>query len=190
MARSVIPLSIPNIKPMSRGRPTRNVRSISFLDPPAGFVGAWNSRTEWACYHALSKIFEDPVDPRRPPFTGARSGRWKYQTPFFGGRDELGGVVADFIVRMPNERDVVIDIVSGHYHTAAPVEKRAMDRARVQALASFLRYVPIYEIHLILDPTGGQACKSVVESLGGRRRIDPSYGTYQRARTPRNYGAS
>jgi hypothetical protein len=177
------PPRLPTPGPLRTRPPRRGARIVGPGDPPLGFNTGHTSVGEWYLYWALSRIFEDPDDPRRPPYNGGQ--RWSYQSPIFGGRDELGGLVIDFVVRMPHTRDVAIDLVSGHYHTAGGPERRAIDRARLRAIAQYLEVVQIFEVNLILDSTGQQAVSTLIEALGGRSRIDPDYGTYQKARAGR-----
>lgn len=183
--KQVRPLDIRRPGPFEVRPPKKGIRFAGPGDPPAGFVNGNNSIGEWYLYWALSRIFEDPEEPRVPPYNGGE--RWDYQVPFLGGRDELGGLIADFVIRMPSSKDVAVDLISGHYHTAAGTEKRAIDRARLRAMAQFMEVIEIFEIDLILDPTGEQAVSTTIEALGGRSRIDPSYGTYRKARAGRQF---
>ena len=97
-----------------------------FFEPPAGFPGpniskAHVSRTEWAAYHALSKVMGTPRDPRKPPFTGGVD--WDYQTPdpIAGGRQIAGGAVIDFVIRR-GEPPFAIRIQTNHWHVLASPE--------------------------------------------------------------------
>ena len=186
MAKSVRPLPIKDPGPFEVKKPKAGFRFAGPGNPPAGFVGGQNSVGEWYVYWALSRIFEDPEEPRVPPYGGGD--RWSYQVPILGGRDELGGAVVDFVVHMPRSKDVAIDLISGHYHTAAGPETLAFDRARKRSIQQFMDVIELYEIDIILDPTGEQAVSTTIEALGGRRRIDPSYGTYRKARAGRLFG--
>lgn len=163
------------------------IRQVGPGEPPAGFVGPWNSRSEWILYWALSKIFKDPEDPRQPPFTGGF--QWEYQRSEFGGRSRLGGQVVDFVVHMANGNDVAIDLQTQRYHLYISPERTAYDYQRMLSLARFYEIIPIQEVDLILDPTGEQAVSTVVRALGGRARIGPkSGGTAFKARRGRLYG--
>jgi len=96
--------------------------------------------------------------------------------------------VIDYVVHMPRSKDVAIDLISGHYHTAAGPEVRAFDRARRRSIQQFMEVIELNEVDIILDPTGEQAVSTTIEALGGRRRIDPSAGTYRKSRAGRLFG--
>lgn len=186
MAKSVRPLDIRDPGPFEAKKPPKGMRFAGPGMPPAGFINGQNSQGEWYCYWALSRIFNDPDEPRVPPYDGGD--RWSYQVPYLGGRGQLGGAIIDFVIEMPRSRDVALDLISGHYHSAAGVEARAFDLARQSAIRNYMDLIELYEVDIILDPTGEQAVSTIIEALGGRRRIDPDYGTYRKARAGRLFG--
>lgn len=172
----------------TRIRKFRDTRTVGPGEPPAGFLGPWNSRSEWILYWAFSKVFDDPPDPRQPPFTGGE--RWIYQKNEFGGRSQLGGQVVDFVVKLQG-RDIAVDLVSQQYHLYISPQETALDHARLLSLARYYEVVSIQEVDVILDPTGQQAVENLVRALGGRSRIGPrSGGPAYKARRGRLFGAT
>lgn len=148
--------------------------------PPPGFVGPTTSLSEWICYWALSRCFDDPEEPRNPPFFGGRD--WAYQIAVEGGRRERGGAVVDFIIYLPGEK-VGIRLQTERFHIYAGAQKQAYDIVQGQVLSRFMTIKDIYEQDLLGGTNGDKAVQLIVDTLGGRARINPI--TSQRARRVR-----
>ena len=150
--------------------------------PPTDFVTATTSASEWIVYWASAEIFQDPKDPRKPPYFGGRD--WGYQKDLQGGRKTEGGAVIDYIYWLPGET-VGVRLQTARFHDAAGPEKEAMDRAQLISL-SWLLGVTIKDLDeqdIIADRTGEAAVRRLVELLGGRERINPGVsGTYRQVR--------
>lgn len=139
-------------------------------DPPPGFVTATTSFPEWILYWASSKVFNDPPDPRQPPYFGGKS--WGYQL----GEGEQGGAfgaVVDFVYYLPAQI-VGVRLMGARYHEAGNPEQKLFDVLQRNNLARYIHVVDIYEQDFIADRTGAAACRRLVEALGGRRRISPA----------------
>jgi hypothetical protein len=150
-------------------------------DAPAGFVQASTSYTEWMWYWASAKVYKDPDDPRMPPYWGGAD--WGYQLAQQGGRQQLMGAVVDFIYYMPAEV-VGIRIQTARYHEEAGPRQHAFDTNQSERLSRFITVLDVYEQDFIADISGESACRLLVETLGGRKRIKPSaVGTYRRVRS-------
>lgn len=149
-------------------------------EPPPGFVAATTSRSEWVSYWALAKAFNDPIDPRRPPFFGGRD--WAYQIAIEGGRREPGGAIVDFIIYLSGEM-LGIRLQSERFHIVAGPEKQAYDEAQARNLSRFMTVRDVYEQDIIGDRTGQAAVKVMIDAIGGRGRMNPIRGgTYRRVR--------
>ena len=149
-------------------------------EPPPGFVIGTTSASEWPPYWALAKIFNDPIDPRKPPFHGGQN--WGYQIGLEGGRSQRGGSVADYIVWLASET-VVIRLATERFHIATSASKKLWDRTQAMSLERFARVEDLFEQDIIADRTGEATIRRLVELLGGRQRINPgSAGTFRRVR--------
>lgn len=150
-------------------------------EPPEGFVSGTTSASEWVAYWACATIFEDPPDPRKPPFEGGRI--WRYQVPFEGGRSKRGGSVMDFLIDLPAEM-IGIRLSTERYHEAADPRKKAFDRAQAMSLERRnVRVEDLYEQDIIADTTGNAAIRRIIELLGGWERVSPTRaGTFRRVR--------
>jgi hypothetical protein len=150
-------------------------------EPPPGFVGPTTSRSEWILYWALAKVFNDPINPRLPPFHGGED--WSYQTSVEGGRRERGGAVVDFVIYLPGQK-IGLRLQTERFHVFAGPGKQSYDAVQERNLSRYMTIKDLYEQDLGLDDrTGRTAVARVVDLLGGRRRIDPV--TTQRARRVR-----
>lgn len=148
-------------------------------DPPPGFVTATTSATEWVWYWASAKVYNDPKDPRRPPFFGGLD--WGFQ---LGEGEGIRGpaTIFDFIYYLPGE-ELGVRIQTDRYHESAGPAQKAIDRNIRQNLSRWMTIRDVYEQDFIGDPSGEAACRLVVQTLGGRDRINPSAsGTYRRVR--------
>lgn len=158
-------------------------------DPPPGFVGAHQSRDEWWFYWALSKIFHDPKDPRRPPFVGGQL--WKYQidqSPTgvgLGIGRVPGGAVADFAVRGPTGTFLIIRIVTERFHVFANATKQASDFFQRDHLRGVEKVIDVYSSDYLGDPTGNAVCRIAALAVKGVELLSPiKYRSALRVRTP------
>ena len=143
-------------------------------DPPPGFVIGTTSKTEWMVYHALSKIFGVPQDPRQPPFIGA-PGVWRFQKAFEGGRRERGGAVIDFVILSgaKSRQDIALRIVTEHFHTFSSNEVHMNDRLQFERLSSQMLVIDLYDQDFAFDPTNQAAIILVRRALNGEIEPDP-----------------
>ena len=149
---------------------------------PPGFVTATTSEEEWWVYWALAKAFNDPEDPREPPYTGGRRGTWSYQSPFFGGRQQLMGAVVDFIAN-GDVGAVGIRVQTERYHLFAGVRKHALDQLQRERLGARIDIVDIYSQDFIEDPSGATLIKIIKQALGRLENRNPvTAGTVRRSR--------
>jgi len=182
-----MPRSLPKPKgwtfPISTTGPYRILnQKVDYItgpgEPPPLFVTATTSTTEWIWYWASAKIYNDPRDPMQPPFFGGAD--WGYQIPSEGGRRNPLGAVVDFIYYNPGET-VGIRIQTDRFHESAGPLQQAYDRNQKMQLSKWLTVRDVFEQDFIQDRTGEAACRLLVETLGGRKRIQPSRsGTYRR----------
>jgi hypothetical protein len=168
----------------------KEIRIVGPGDPPVGFLGPWTSQSEWILYWALAKIFEDPPDPRIPNSDGFTGGqRWEPQRAIMGGRS-LGGQVVDFVITMADGRDVAIDLQTEYFHLTVNPYQNALEQSRLLTMARYFEIITIHESNLIADPTGQQAVRTVIDALGGRRRLNPrAAGILSKTRRGRLYGS-
>ena len=148
--------------------------------PPAGFVGPTTSASEWVVYWAIAKVFDDPENPRLPPFGGGRD--WSYQQSVEGGRRERGGSVVDYVLFLPGEK-IGLRLQTERFHYMAGPKKQSYDIIQQNNLSRFMTIRDIFELDILPAGDGSKAVARVVDILGGRRRINPI--TSQRARRVR-----
>lgn len=141
-------------------------------DPPVGFIGGQNSITEWIYYWASAKIFDDPKEPRRPPFFGGIM--WAYQVPK-GGKfvRALGSAVVDFIYYLGNTV-IAIRIQTEYFHTFTNSRKQASDlMQKVNLTRGGLIVVDVYDTALLGDPSGQKAIVAAKRALAMIEDINP-----------------
>lgn len=157
--------------------------------PPAGFVGATTSASEWVVYWALAKALGTPADPRQPPFLGGEG--WTYQAPYNGGNDVLGGSIIDFVVYAGASRndpllpfeDVGIRVQTERFHVFASAGTQAADLDLKVGLSHVLRVADVYEQDFIGDRSGQAAIILVKRAMAGIEAINPiTGGTARRVR--------
>lgn len=141
--------------------------------PPAGFVGAKNSASEWPIYWALARVFGVPADPRAgPPFPGGPP-FWTYQE-YVQGPTYSGDTNIDFFVyRPPRGRAVAIRVQTERYHVFQSAEKQAYDRIQKAQLEGRFDVVDLYEQDFLNDASGQAAVVLVKQAIGAIQRIDP-----------------
>lgn len=178
----------PPKKAMSRRGPRfiKRENFSPFLNPPNGFVGEWNSMSEWFVYLGLWFVLNEEGDPREPPFDGGY--RFTYQVPLFGGRSNLGGQVIDFIVTLRDGSQIGLYVQSDRWHQEGGPEKEASDLSAQLRATTVMRVAPLLEYDIIRDPTGEACCRTLVGALGGRQAIGPTNtGTFIESRAGKMY---
>lgn len=156
-------------------------------EPPPGFLTYTNSRSEWWIYWAISKVLNNPRNPRVGPFTGY-PGLWSYQSPFEGGRAIRGGQVIDFMIESPstNYGTVAIRIQTERYHIMTDTAKRAKETILQARVGRHVRIVDIFEQDFMMGPnaqSGQAAVLEVKRAIYGGRASDPlKAGTARRIR--------
>lgn len=131
-------------------------------EPPANFVGATTSLSEWYLYWALMKL----LGP-------SEEGQWGYQVSMMGGRSNPGGAVVDFVLFRERE-DVGIRVQTYRFHQNAPQQQQAHDSDQLGRLFrdDFI-VIDVYEGAYIDDPTGQAALQVMLEAINGQWRLDP-----------------
>lgn len=143
-----------------------------WYDPPPGFITGQNSVTEWTAYKALARIFNDPKDPRQPPFFGGRD--WGYQIAEIGGHVRaLGSAVVDFVVYQ-GATIIGIRIQTEHFHRFTTSAKQVYDMMQTAQLeANGLSVVDVEDIDLLNDPSGQRAVVAMKRAIGRIERVNP-----------------
>jgi hypothetical protein len=157
--------------------------------PPPGFGVAKTgsmatvSSTEWVAYWALSKVFDNPRDPRVGPFIGGPPD-WLYQEPFAGGRGSPGGSVVDFVVTPTAKgRPVLIRIVTEHWHVFTSSSQQAKDLFQYGSLLNFGEVVDVYDDELLATEDGSSAVIAMKDAVGLLQSRPTFFAPYaQRAR--------
>lgn len=151
--------------------------------PPAGFLEATNSITEWIVYWACFKALQIPLDPRQtgPPFEGVAT-YFTYQTPMLGGRSLPGGAVPDFVIlRTGTGIPVIIRVTTEYFHLFTTNAKQVKDELQKQRLDDEVDVVDIFDYEFTNDDTGASAVVAVKNAAGLIERPDPlAAGTARR----------
>lgn len=150
-------------------------------DPPPTFLTGQNSLTEWIAYWALAKIFNDPKDPRQPPFFGGVD--WGYQIARLGGFVRaIGSAVVDFVVYQ-GATILGIRIQTERFHTYAGSKRHGYDLIQRATLeGSGLTVIDVYDTDLLGDPSGQKAIIAMKKAIGRIERVSPiNAGTGYRA---------
>ena len=157
--------------------------------PPPGFLQAGTSLPEWILYWALWQVLHEQGDVRASRHGGYYGGqKFSYQVAINGGRHAMGGSVTDFVVNWGGRR-VALWLQGDRYHLEGGPEKNAIDMNLMMNNAQYMDVKAIYEINLIADPTGEQACRTTIETLGGRRFANPQQtGEYRPSRLGSLFG--
>lgn len=142
------------------------------MNPPNGFVGEWNSLSEWFVYLGLWYVLNEEGSPFNPPFDGGY--RFTYQVPVFGGRSFLGGQVVDFVVTLRDGQQIGLYVQSDMWHLMGGPAKESADLGNMLGATDIMRVAPILEGDIIRDPTGEACCRTLVGALGGRASIGPT----------------
>lgn len=140
-------------------------------EPPAGFVVGQTSVTEWIYYWALAKVFNDPKDPRIPPYFGGEN--WSYQVAK-GGKwvRALGSAVVDFVVYQ-GDTALAIRLQTEHFHVFTDSRKHASDLLQRVNLSDEFIVIDVYDEELLGDPSGQKAVLAVKRHLGRLERVNP-----------------
>lgn len=142
-------------------------------DPPDGFVGATNSRSEWWVYWALFRILARDADPRMPPFVGTPDpDGFMYQQPYETGRAYAGGSVIDFVVH-PRTDPLLIRLQTEYWHVFAPAKKQALDELQKARLGKYGRVADIFEQWFIQDKTGAACIEVCQRAIRGDDMLSP-----------------
>jgi hypothetical protein len=154
--------------------------------PPPGFVRASTSGSEWVVYWAFSRIYNDPKDPRVPPFYGSSKDDtlWKYQYPYAGGRHLPGGAVVDF-VSSPFNNPILIRLQTEHFHIFTDMRKHASDVLQQERLSDYGVVIDLYDQDFMDDPSGASCIIQVKRAIQGILPIDVLLtGTAKRIQVP------
>jgi hypothetical protein len=154
----------------------------AFTTPPAGFVTAHTSKTEWMCYLALALLTKQPKDPFRRPFIGGPP-LWVYQKAEEGGRVP-GGSVSDFVVMNLNgTAQIGIRVETERFHIWTDAAQQQKDIYIASHLKTVNKIVRVYDQHFIDDPTGEKVCRVMALAMRVIELASPVFfGTAARVR--------
>jgi hypothetical protein len=153
-------------------------------EPPLGFVTGTTSRSEWRYYWALAKIFSDPLDPRRPPFTGGKE--WQYQAAVDGRfTRDVGSSVIDFLIYQ-GVRKLGIRLQTERWHVMAGPQKFWKDFFLKTHSNEVDLIIDVFDQYSLADRTGEATIKQLKNALKGNQEPDPvRLGTALQVREPR-----
>lgn len=117
-------------------------------EPPAGFLDPHyhGSRSEWPIYWGLWKALDVYGNPRYPPYDGAPDGSFGYQKAELGGRRQLGGAVADFIVYPPPTGQILlIRVQTQFFHLQGGPQTVSSDELQRLALGRENNVIDVYD---------------------------------------------
>lgn len=148
--------------------------------PPEGFLGPYNSVTEWYAFWGLAKIFNNPPDPRQPSEGGIYSGGhpdWTYQKAWDGGRNSPGGSVIDFVVYNPGPGRMTtgIRIVTEYWHIYTTNAKQVIDQDQLTHLEQSFDMRDMWDQDFVNDPTGAATVITLKNLLGMLDRPNPIF---------------
>ena len=141
-------------------------------EPPELFLGGQNSATEWIAYWALAKVFDDPKDPRKPPYFGGRD--WGYQIDRLGGYVRaVGSAVIDFVVYLGHTM-LGIRIQTERFHIFTASRQQGYDMLqRAELERSGMQVVDVYDTDLLGDPSGAKAVIAMKRAIGMIEPLNP-----------------
>lgn len=152
-------------------------------EPPLGFVTAHTSKSEWRYYWGLAKVFNDPVDPRQPPFSGGKL--WSYQKAIEGGRQSPGGSVVDFVVQW-GQAIIGLRIQTERWHVFANDAVKARDFYVKTHIKAIDHVIDLYDQWSLGDITGQATVAQLKRALRLNQEEDPAkFGTAEQVREPR-----
>lgn len=154
-------------------------------EPPPGFINGQNSTMEWVAYWALSRIFQNPKDPRVPPFAGGPP-EWIYQSPEMGPYlRSLNSAVVDFVIDYRAKR-VAIRLQTERFHILTDARQQARDRLQRTLLEGRGEVIDVYDFELLGSndfETGQKSVIAMKRAIGMIERVDPILaGTARRLR--------
>ena len=144
-------------------------------EPPPAFLTGQNSLTEWICYWALARIFNNPRGERvrEQPFYGGLPD-WGYQVAELGGYTRaLGSAVVDFVIYQGGTI-IGVRIQTERFHLFTSSKKQEYDALQRMGLESNgLRVVDIYDDEILGDPSGQKAILAMKRAIGRLEKINP-----------------
>lgn len=153
--------------------------------PPAGFLTAQQTLSEWYVYWGSMKVLDTERDPREPPFWGGKD--WSYQSQQLG---QMGSHVKalstniDFLYTL-SWPPLAVRVQTFRFHTAATSFKQAYDDAQLVRELGAFDVVDIYESDFLQDATGQAVIVLIKDFLGLIRHQDPrTAGTVYPVRSP------
>ena len=160
------------------GPPPEGFRALK-LGGPAGSVD------EWYVYWGLAKVLRDPLDPRKPPFSGGRD--WAYQVPVLLRNQliprEAGSDVLDFVVYRGSAKigiRVQSDLhVFGTFGGPTQIARDRFSKAHLEGY----HMIDIFSQHFLDDPTGQKVCKVMRDAINLKEWPSPIlFGRAEHAR--------
>lgn len=143
--------------------------------PPPGFVVGQTSASEWNLYWAYAKVFDEPKDPRQPPFMGGYP-YWGYQVSYMGAyRRAPGSAVVDYVIYVGGSR-IGIRLQTLRFHYVTDAAKHAYDSVQKYDLEKYAQIIDVEETDVLGDPTGQKYIIAAKKSIGLIERIDPIIG--------------
>lgn len=131
-------------------------------------------------------MFQDPVDPRKPPFTGGRD--WAYQVPYLGSYVRApGSAVVDYVLYAGGGRvgSVGVRLQTIRYHYLTSAAKQAFDALQLFSLLKITMVVDVQEEDVLGDATGQKYIITAKKSLNLIQSLNPIYaGTDPRRKIP------
>lgn len=124
-------------------------------EPPPGFIGQWNSKTEWMVYWAFMRLTEPDRDPRIGPFTGGQY--FQYQKSEEGGRVP-GGSVTDFAISTPTGW-IGVRVETERWHVFTDAATQMKDQYIADHLKTMQGVIRIWDQYFVGDTTGQQVCR-------------------------------
>ena len=124
-------------------------------EPPPGFVTPPTSATEWVAYWGLWRALGVKGDPREsgPPFMGAPTGEFAYQSFEMGGRMQAGGAVVDYVVySAPGGVPIGIRLVTEYFHLYAGSDKIMSDALQKDYLSREMIVVDLLDSEILGVP--------------------------------------
>lgn len=147
--------------------------------PPAGFVRATTSASEWYAYYWIWWHLQCQGNVRAAPYVGSPDGRFVYQKMFEGGRSRAGGSVPDFVcMGLFGNPWVAIRLQTEQYHIYADNRQIVHDLMQLAELGKQFLVVDVYEQYLLRDPyrVQGTASQVIADAVQGIGWVGPIAG--------------
>jgi hypothetical protein len=117
-------------------------------------------------------VFDPQDNPRQPPFSGGHG--WDFQNPYHQFGILLS--VVDFLYYLPGQL-VGVRIQTPFFHRGP--EKDSYDATQERSLSRLMVIKDVYSQDFIRDETGEAAVRLLIDTLGGRDRLNPmTQGTF------------